>query len=217
MTELERVRDVEARLELAEEFHEAAERHIPALLQGLEERGVAFDENGSIGFISHAIALVKRLETGEKVKPLDDDVLSQLEEEAIDISRQVLRPIEEAYGVALDDSERRFPPKAVELSYLVFCNETHRFGGVQREQIQALLSEIVRTVYDNPFLERESGETLQICFQQESVEFKIRLWGSFQRPLQPAVYLQAVPVLIESGRKRRVSSVRERSYEMERK
>ena len=78
MTELERVRDVEARLELAEEFHEAAERHIPALLQGLEERGVAFDENGSIGFISHAIALVKRLETGEKVKPLDDDVLSQL-------------------------------------------------------------------------------------------------------------------------------------------
>ena len=105
MTELERVRDVEARLELAEEFHEAAERHIPALLQGLEERGVAFDENGSIGFISHAIALVKRLETGEKVKPLDDDVLSKLEEEAIDISRQVLRPIEEAYGVTLDDSE----------------------------------------------------------------------------------------------------------------
>ena len=105
MTELERVRDVEARLELAEEFHEAAERQIPALLQGLEERGVAFDENGSIGFISHAIALVKRLETGEKVKPLDDDVLSQLEEEAIDISRQVLRPIEEAYGVTLDDSE----------------------------------------------------------------------------------------------------------------
>lgn len=105
MTELERVRDVEARLELAEEFHEAAERQIPALLQGLEERGVAFDENGSIGFISHAIALVKRLETGEKVKPLDDDVLSQLEEEAIDISRQVLRPIEEAYSVTLDDSE----------------------------------------------------------------------------------------------------------------
>lgn len=119
--------------------------------------------------------------------------------------------------VVLDDSERRFPPKAVELSYLIFCNETHRFGGVQREQIQALLSEIIRTVYDNPFLERESGETVQICFQQENVEFKVRLWGSFQKPLQPAVYLQAVPVLIESGRKRRVSSVRERSYEMEKK
>lgn len=119
--------------------------------------------------------------------------------------------------VVLSDSERRFPPKAVELSYLVFCNEAHRFGGVQREQIQALLSEIVRTVYDNPFLERETGETVQICFLQESVEFKIRLWGSFQKPLQPAIYLQAVPVLIESGRKRRVSSVKERSYEMEKK
>lgn len=105
MTELERVRDVEQRLELPEEFHGAAEKHIPVLLRDLEARGVTFDENGSIGFISHAIALVKRLETGEKVKALDDDVLSQLEEEAIDISRQVLRPIEAAYGVTVDDSE----------------------------------------------------------------------------------------------------------------
>lgn len=119
--------------------------------------------------------------------------------------------------VVLGEAERRFPPKAVELSYLVFCNETRRFGGVQREQIQVLLSEIVRTVYDNPLLEQEGGETVQICFLQESVEFKIRLWGSFQKPLQPAVYLQAVPVLIESGRKRRVSSVKERNYEMEKK
>lgn len=117
--------------------------------------------------------------------------------------------------VALDDRERRFPPKAVELSYLVFCNETHRFGGVQREQIQALLSEMVRTVYDNPLLEGEDGQTVPVCFLRESVEFKIRLWGSFQKPLQPAVYLQAAPVLIESGRTRRVSSVRERSFEME--
>lgn len=105
MTGIERVKDVEQRLELPAQYQEAVEKHVPVMLAGLEERGVTFDENGSIGVISHAIALVKRLEIGEKVKELDGDVLSQLEEEAIDISRQVLRPIEEAYGVTLDDSE----------------------------------------------------------------------------------------------------------------
>ena len=48
---------------------------------------------------------MKRLEIGEKVKELDGDVLSQLEEEAIEISRQVLKPVEAAYGVKVDDSE----------------------------------------------------------------------------------------------------------------
>lgn len=117
--------------------------------------------------------------------------------------------------VLLDDEERRFPPKAVELSYLVFCNEEHRFGGIQREQIQGTLNEVVRTVYDHPVLEREDGQAIQISFLRESVDFKIRLWGSFDRPLQPAVYLNVVPVLIGSRRKRKISRVRERNYDIE--
>lgn len=117
----------------------------------------------------------------------------------------------------LDDSLRRYPPKAVELSYLIFCNQTHRFGGVQREQIQAVLNEIVRTVYDNPELEIGNGETVRLSFLREDAEFKIRLWGSFNQPLQPAVYIKAEPVLIESRRVRRVSQVRERDYGVERK
>ncbi|MDE5891624.1 MAG: DUF4255 domain-containing protein [Acetatifactor sp.] len=118
---------------------------------------------------------------------------------------------------ALDDTLRRYPPKAVELSYLIFCNQTHRFGGVQREQLQAVLNEIVRTVYDNPELERGEGEAVRLSFLREAAEFKIRLWGSFNQPLQPAVYIKAEPVLIESRRMRRVSQVRERDYGVERK
>lgn len=105
MTAIEKVKDVEQRLELAAEYHEAVEKHIPGMIEDLEKRGVTFDENGSIGVISHAIALIKRLETGEKVKELDGDVLSQLEEEAIELSRQALEPIEKAYSVKVDDSE----------------------------------------------------------------------------------------------------------------
>ena len=118
---------------------------------------------------------------------------------------------------ALSDTLRRYPPKAVELSYLIFCNQTHRFGGVQREQLQAVLNEIVRIVYDNPEVEMGEGKAVRISFLRENEEFKIRLWGSFNQPLQPAVYIKAEPVLIESRRKRHMSPVRERNYDVERK
>lgn len=110
----------------------------------------------------------------------------------------------------------RFPPKVVELSYMLFCNEKHRFGGLQREWLQSILNEMIRTLHDNPTLIREDGEKVGISFLCESVEFKIRLWGSFNQPLQPAVYLRAAPVTVASARTRKVNRVTERNYGLER-
>lgn len=109
----------------------------------------------------------------------------------------------------------RFPPKTVELSYMLFCNEKHRFGGLQRERLQGILNEMIRTLHDNPTLMREDGEAVDIFFLRESVEFKIRLWGSFNQPLQPAVYLRAAPVPVASARTRKVNRVKERDYGLE--
>ena len=105
MTALERVQKVETQMELTPEMSAVVEKRVPALLEDLEREGVFFDESGDIGFISHAISLVKRLESGEKVKDLGEDVRSQLEEDALAISRKVLAPLEAAYGVTLDNSE----------------------------------------------------------------------------------------------------------------
>lgn len=109
----------------------------------------------------------------------------------------------------------RFPPKTVELSYMLFCNEKHRFGGLQRERLQGILNEMIRTLHDNPTLMREDGEAVGISFLRESVEFKIRLWGSFNQPLQPAVYLRAAPVPVASARTRKVNRIKERDYGLE--
>lgn len=108
----------------------------------------------------------------------------------------------------------RFPPKVVELSYMLFCNEKHRFGGLQRERLQSILNEMIRTLHDNPTLIREDGEKVGISFLCESVEFKIRLWGSFNQPLQPAVYLRVAPVTVASARTRNVNRVKERVYNL---
>lgn len=109
----------------------------------------------------------------------------------------------------------RFPPKVVELSYMLFCNEKHRFGGLQRERLQSILNEMIRTLHDNPTLIREDGEKVGISFLCESVEFKIRLWGSFDQPLQPAVYLRVAPVTVASARTRKVNRVKERVFDLE--
>lgn len=120
-------------------------------------------------------------------------------------------------AVMISETERRFPPKAVELSYLLFCNENSRFGGIKREQIQILLNEMIRAIYDFPVVSREDGEEVQLSFSRETMDFKIRLWGSFNQPLQPAVYVKAVPVLIESGRTAEAAKVEERDYRVGKK
>lgn len=122
-----------------------------------------------------------------------------------------------APGVFIDEKKRRFPPKAAELSYLIFCNQNHRFGGLQKEQLHLVLNEIVRAVYDHPVLEREDGEKVELSFLREDVEFKIRLWGSFNQALWPAVYVKAAPVLIASRRLQSVTRVEERDYDVKKR
>ncbi len=117
-----------------------------------------------------------------------------------------------AQGVPEDGGGIRFPPKTVELSYMIFCNENDRFGGVRLEQIHTLLNEVVRTVYDHPVLTGEDGGQIQIVFAREPLDFKIRLWESFSKPLRPAVYIQAFPVAISSRRICRAPRVTERDY-----
>lgn len=114
----------------------------------------------------------------------------------------------------LNERERKMRPKAVELSFMVFCNENSRFGGIQRENLLTLLNETMRVIYDNPVLFRADGEEVQIMFAGEQVDFKMQLWGSFNRSLQPALYIRAVPVLIASRRIRQTVRVKERDYKL---
>ncbi|MCM1100742.1 MAG: Pvc16 family protein [Clostridium sp.] len=115
-------------------------------------------------------------------------------------------------GAWLDETHRTFPPKATELSYMIFCNPRHGFGGLQRERVHGILNEILRAVYDNPTSERADGGSVGFSFLQESMDFKMQLWESFQKPLSPAVYVKAAPVTIASRRMREAHKVETREY-----
>lgn len=117
----------------------------------------------------------------------------------------------------LKDERRLYPPKAVELAYMIYCNESRQFGGIRRERIQLLLNEIIRTIHDHPVLKQPDDSELALSFACLDLKQKLDLWSSFQKALQPAVYIRAVPLLIASDRWENIHPVKTRDYHAVRK
>lgn len=111
----------------------------------------------------------------------------------------------------LSASERRLPPKPVELHYLVFANQSIPFGRMRGEEEQLLLEAAVRAFHDGGRLSLP-GNPVGLQFSFLALSEKIALWQSFGKPLQPAVYITLSPVLVPSGRILVTPEVREISY-----
>lgn len=114
-----------------------------------------------------------------------------------------------------DDAVRKKPPKLIELGYMIFTNEAEAFGGYAPEYGQQLLSEIIRVIYENPFANADNETPLSFAFL--SVDNKIKLWQSFTKPMQPAVYLNAGPMPIMPLEFRVIPIAKERDAEVNRK
>ena len=55
---------------------------------------------------------------------------------------------------SVDGDSRVFPPKLMELSYLIFVNEDARFGGYNKEQEEILYEKMIQTFHDLCMLRR---------------------------------------------------------------
>ena len=91
-----------------------------------------------------------------------------------------------------NEAIKKQPPKLIELGYMIFTNETEAFGGYSPEYGQQLLSEIIRVIYEDPFSDAVNETPLSFAFL--TADSKIKLWQSFTKPMQPAVYVNAGPV-----------------------
>ncbi|MDR1753571.1 MAG: DUF4255 domain-containing protein [Eubacterium sp.] len=89
------------------------------------------------------------------------------------------------------------PPKLVELRYMLYVNESAKFGERQIETEHKIFSKLIDAVYVAPYLgERE----LPIFFSFLSLEEKFSLWQGFSQPMQTALYLNAGPLPIDASR-----------------
>lgn len=110
----------------------------------------------------------------------------------------------------------RYPPKSVELFYIIYLNQKHQFGGQNQLLKQELLTHIVMAIEDNPRLNIYNQDTM-MTLEDLSLDDKIRLWQSFSAPFQFCLYIKVSPVYIPSTRVKEVHRVQEIEYHYSRK
>lgn len=112
--------------------------------------------------------------------------------------------------------ERSYPGRALSLSYVLFVNEEATFGGFHKEQEDRLLERMIQIFHDCQELQ-VMDQTCRIHFDSLNLDSRIRLWQSFSKPLQPAIYLQIHPVLVASLKKETIHRVKQTTIKSERK
>ena len=105
MVSREVIESIEEVLKIDESIKEEAEKYSIEVLDYLNEHKVNFDDNMVMGFLNHTFALFQRLQTGERLPDLGDDVLSQIDPEAVKLAKDALKIIEDVKGTVLDEAE----------------------------------------------------------------------------------------------------------------
>lgn len=108
---------------------------------------------------------------------------------------------------SVDGDSRVFPPKLMELSYLIYVNEDARFGGYNKEQEEILYEKMIQIFHDLSVLQVKNCQ-LPLQFVNMELDSKIHIWESLHQPLQPALYLRVAPVEIASMKNEKVNIVR---------
>ncbi|MCR0526721.1 DUF4255 domain-containing protein [[Clostridium] innocuum] len=108
---------------------------------------------------------------------------------------------------SVDGDSRVFPPKLMELSYLIYVNEDARFGGYNKEQEEILYEKMIQIFHDLSVLQVKDRQ-LPLQFVNMELDSKIHIWESLHQPLQPALYLRVAPVEIASMKNEKVNIVR---------
>lgn len=108
----------------------------------------------------------------------------------------------------VDEHHRQYPPMPIELYYMIMINEEEQFGGSDIEEEQMILQKIFCCFHDNSFIAAE--DRINFYFVKYTQEEKLRLWQTLSKPIQPALYIQAAPVLIQSEKVEEFNEVKER-------
>ena len=119
---------------------------------------------------------------------------------------QEMREYRQTEYVRISPSQRRLPPKPLNLYYALYINSKSQMS-VDAENEQRILGRVMQILMDHPILpedvteEDEMGAT--VTLQTMSFEEKTKLWSVLSTPYQLAIYFSVAPVLLAS---RKVSS-----------
>lgn len=70
-----------------------------------ESKSIKFDQSAGITFVTHLTTLYNRLFNTKEDIEIDDELYSQIDDEIMDISKEMLTIVKKHYGVDLSKSE----------------------------------------------------------------------------------------------------------------
>jgi len=70
------------------------------LMEYLDQKNVLFKEDNELAFLAHIVTLLIRLETGERVQGMGEEILAQIDREALAITSEFMSVIEKKYTKA---------------------------------------------------------------------------------------------------------------------
>lgn len=108
----------------------------------------------------------------------------------------------------LGPDSHSLPDLALALHFMVFANRKVSFSGMGMEDELTLVEAAMRAVHGSSGLDVD-GRRMKLEFHDLTQSEKASLWQSLSAPFQPAAYLTVEPVLLPSGRIRRIPPVRE--------
>ena len=119
---------------------------------------------------------------------------------------QEMREYRQTEYVRINASQRRLPPKPLNLFYVAYINSKSQMA-MDAENEQRILGRVMQILMDHPVLAESVAEEDEmeatITIQTMSFEEKTKLWSVLDVPYQLAIYFSVAPVLLSS---RKVSS-----------
>jgi PRD domain protein (TIGR03582 family) len=75
-------------------------------ISGIFEReGIEINTQFQIGLYSHIVSFIRRMRTSEKIEPIDENILGEIDSNSIELAKEIAIPICNKYNADEDMSE----------------------------------------------------------------------------------------------------------------
>lgn len=115
--------------------------------------------------------------------------------------------------IVIDETHVQSPPSPINLHYMIFTALKSDIA-IRAQDEQRILGRIYQKLADNRVITdclqgslAESGEQINIAFENKPFEDKIKVWTAYNMPPKPALFYRVTTLLVDSEKIREVKRV----------
>lgn len=90
------------KLNIEEEEFQEVENEAQRIKEIFQSEGIKINDQYEIGLYSHIVSFIRRMRKGEKIEPIDEAILSEIDKGSIELAKEIAVPIFNKYKKAED-------------------------------------------------------------------------------------------------------------------